>query len=1219
MSETTPDRAWAGRVLFPRSSAELRITTSCPACFVPLTSTVCASCGLDLRHPASTELSTASAAIADALDARLDIIGRIRRETAAAAVAAPAAAVPTSAAPTGAVPTVTVPASAAPLATPAIATPGTATPAVSTPTDGPRRSGIQIALIIVGISLLSVFAVFGLVYAFVTYGSSVRMAIIIGGTLATMIAAAVLARRGLGSTAEGVAALGTVMLVLDAWALRLNDPAGLGSSPETLFWGTALLIVGATAALWSRTNRLATPGVVGAGLLPFGATLVTIHTVRELLPPTSFAPETAGALAGLIVAAGAWAVVPRTRPVARRAAQTVALLVGAASATAALILLVQLDAGARYSPVIAGLVLAAAAMLHVVTLAPSVRAAPPSALGTLVLSVIGGGAAVAAIVGAAVSAGRFDQERVIVSAPLITAVVIGVIAEQGWRRSQAHSPWRTAFAAATVTATTLAAIAAGLTAIVASAAFVEAGTQGLDSLSIDVGDPVASGGAGTVAALGALALCLGLIAASWATLRVLGRRARALTLVGAIVLVASVPLLPSWWAVMAAFGLLAVGGAAALHTARHISMPDARRAVIAFLIPLSSGSAFGAYLTGWAVPRGWIVGLVIALLAIMIARPATGIVPLRAAFVGLAAALVLGAMPALASNLQTTAPSLMVSPASAVLVAAAIIIATSQRGRLASIERQVVGAVAAVAAVIGATTIAPPTIDEAVALGLVVAALCLVEMRGAAGKRSVERIVARALIPLAVARGAALASDGLGIDPSLSSAVAIGAVIVVAAVAVLTAPEVDAAGRVLDARVRSMRSTVTGPTLPRIVSDLSAALAGGVLVLDATARTTQPDLLWITVLVLAGLVLVLAISRDGLIGSASPRRYLGWAALALATIALWMRLADAGETAVEPYVLPLAGAMLLVVAASALLGRSRASAPLRSAAPLTAAALLIALVPSTVQSVSGTETRVVIVVILAVALIVGPLLAERRIDARLPGMSTAIVGAGVASLTLLALAHTADLVVGAQGGALTGLDLLRGALVVIVPSTVGVAGYVLAEGRLRDAATAATIGIAGLSGGALGIVGAVDPVELISLPLAAALLAIGTLRLAAVPAARSWPWLGPGFVVLLVPSLLAIDGAGEPLWRAVALGLAAASAFVGALWRRIQAPFVIGGTVLLVHLLVQSWPLLDLVGRSVEWWLWLGLAGVLIIVIAARFERRLQNVRDTASRISHLR
>lgn len=1198
MSDSTPDRAWAGRVVFPRSSAELRSTTICPACLMPLTSTVCASCGLDLRHPASADLATASASIADALDARLDIIGRIRRETAAAAVAAahltPLAAQP---APTAA-------------AVPPITLVGAAT------ADGPRRSGIQIALIVVGISLLSVFAVFGLVYAFVTYGSEVRMAIIVAGTLATMIAAGMLGRRRLTSTAEGVAALGTVMLVLDAWALRLNDPSGLGSTSEALYWATALLAVGATAALWSRLSGLGTPAVAGAGLLPVGAALATGYLVGEFLPGIVGADVTAGALAGLATAAVAWAVVPSARVFVRRAAQFTALSIGALAAIVAIVSLVELDPGARYSPVIAGLVLAAAAVLHAVTLAPAVREAPARrALDTLAVGAIGSGAALAAIVGAVVSAARFDQDRVIVSAPLIAATIVAVLAEQGWRRSSVGSPWRTTSSSAALTAAAPAAIAGGLAAIVAVAAFVEAATQGLEIIPLGIGDPVTSGERATIAAIGALGLALGVIAVSWAALGVLLRRARALTLLGGFVIVAAVPLLPAWWAVMLAFGMLAIGAACGLHAARRVTATDARRALVALLIPLSTGAALGAFCTGWAVLRGGAVGLLIALLAIAVARTATSIVPLRAAALGLAAALALGSSPPLSADLALAVPALAVSAGSAVIVVAAIVIASSQLGRLSALERQVVGAVALLAALMASVVVTLPAADEAIALGLLAAALAVVALRAP----TVERLVARALLPLVVARGSLLAVDGRGLDPALVAAIAVGAVALVAIIALLTAPRATDDERLLDARVRTARSTVTSAGFSRVIGDIAAVLAGVALVLDASTRSAHPGLLWIPVLVLALLVLVTAISRDGLIGSASPRRFAGWAALALATAALWMRLADAGETAAEPYALPLAGAMLLVVAASALLARRRSGAPARSAAPLAAAALLVALLPSAVQSVEGSDARAITVALVAVALVVVPLTAERRIDAGLPAMSGALVAAGLGGLGVLTLTQALDLLITAGGGALSGAALVRAALVVLVPSAVAVTVRVLAEGRLRDAATAAAVGTAGLGASMLGLVGAVDPVELVSLPLAFALLAIGTLHLDALPAARSWPWLGPGFTALLVPSLLAIDGAGEPLWRAVALGVAAASVFVGGLWRRLQAPFVLGGSALLVHLAVQSWPLLELVGRSVEWWLWLGLAGVLIVALAARYERRLQNVRDLARRIADLR
>lgn len=1215
MSDSTPDRAWAGRVLFPRSAAELRSTTICPACLVPLTATVCASCGLDLRHPASAELAASSVAIADALDARLDIIGRIRRETAAAAVAAPAAPAAPAEAPVSAVAS-----AAAPLASTAVASPPT--PAAPAEVAGPRRSGIQIALIVVGISLLSVFAVFGLVYAFVTYGSEVRMAIIVAGTLATMIAAGMLGRRGLASTAEGIAALGTVMLVLDAWALRLNDPSGLGSTPEPLYWGTALLVVGATAALWSRVSGLGTPGVVAAGLLPLGAALATGHVVGELLPAMGGADTTAGALAGLVTAAVSWAAVPATRSLARRAAQVTALATGALAALVALPSLVALDPGARYSPVIAGLVLAGAALLHAAALAPAVRrSAVRRPLDTLALGAIGAGAALAAVGGAVVSAARFDQDRVIVSAPLIAATLVAVLAEQAWRRAAQRAddapvvPWRTVAASGTLTVAALTAVAGGLAAIVAVAAFVEAGTQGLEAIPLGIGDPVTSGERATVAAIGALALSLGIIALGWALLGVLLRRARALTLIAGIVIVAAVPLLPAWWLVMLAFGVLAIGGALGLRAVRAITTTDARRALTALLIPLSAGAALGAFVTAWAVPRGVGIGLLIALLAIGVARTATSIGALRAGALGLAGALVLGSSPELARDLALAVPSLALSSGSAVIVAAAIVIASSQLGRLAALERWVVGAVALLGALGASALVTLPAVDEAIALGLLALALVVAAVRGAA----VERLVARALLPLVVARGAVLAADGRGLDPALVATIALGALTLVAVVALLAGPVTSTDDRALAARTRTARSTATSAGFPRLVGDAAAVLAAVALVLDAATRSAHPDLLWIPVLVLAVLVLVTAISRDGLIGSASPRRFAGWGALALATIALWLRLADAGETAPEPYALPLAGAALLIVAASALVARRRGAAAPRSAAPLAAAALLVALVPSAVQSVEGLDARAVVVALVAVALVIAPLLTERRIDTALPGMSAALVGAGLGALGLLAIAQALDLLGDARGASLEGAGLLRAALVVIVPSGVAVAARVLAEGRLRDAATAAAAGTAALCAGALGLAGAVDPIELVSLPLALALLAIGTLHLDAVPTARSWPWLAPGFLALLAPSLLSIDGAGEPLWRAVALGVAAACVFIGGLWRRLQAPFVIGGTVLLIHLLVQSWPLLDLVGRSVEWWLWLGLAGVLVIAIAARFERRMQNVRDTAMRIAQLR
>lgn len=1223
-SDTASDRAWAGRVVFPRSTAELRSTSICPACLTPLVSVVCRSCGLDLRNPASAELAAASAAIADEMDARADIIGRIRRETAAGVAAPPAPAVATLSAPAAAA---AAPATVHVAATPSNATAAMAPGATTAVGGGQQRSGIQIALVVVGISLLSVFAVFGLVYAFVTYGSEVRMTIIAAGTLATIVAAGVLGRRGLVATAEGVAALGSVMLVLDAWAVRLNDPSGIGTSPEGLYWGIALLVIGASAALWSRVGSLATPGVVSAGVLPFGSGLVTAHLVGELAPSIQNADAMAGALAAFVTAAVSWSTVPAARALPHRAALIVAQSVGAVAAVLALATLFDLDPGSRYSPAIAGAALAAAAALPVAMLARIVRqriaAGAPVALDRMILGGIGGGAAFAAVIGAVISAVRFDQDRVIVSAPLLAAAALAVLAEQGWHRTTAGSAWRTAFSVATITAAVMAAVAGGLAAIVGVAAFVEAGTHGSAVIRLSPGDPVTSADPATAAAIGALGLSLGITALSWSLVGLLVRRARALTLVGGIVLVAAVPLLGPWWLVMLAHGLLAIGGAAGLYAARRIAAQDARRAVVALCIPLSTGAALGAFLTGWAVPHGWAIGLGVAVLTIGIARPTTAVVALRAVFVGVAASLVLGSLPELARDLASAAPTLDASIGSIVLGGAALVIIVSQLSRLAPAERWVAEAVAVAAALLASWFAVGSTVDEAVALTVLIMALSLVVVRG----ERVERLVARTLLPLAVARTAVLALTGTSLDDSAIGVVALSALIMVAAVG-LVSTRAGAADPAASAG-RAARVAREGDHLDRLVGDIAALVAGIALVLTTalTGSSTDRDQLWLPVLVLALLVLVVSISRDGLIGSASRRRFVGWAALAIAAAALWMRLIDSGETSPEPYALPLAGAVLLVVAANELVRRSRPSpgAPdatntsNSTAAPLTAAALLAALIPTALASVDGSAVRAIAVGVVGIALVIVPLITSARIDRRLPFMTVALVSSGLLALTVLATAQTADLIGTAFGSALEGAELVRAALVVFVLCALAVVVRVLGSGRLHDAATAATVGVAAVCAATFGLFGAVDPVELVSLPVALALLAIGTLQLDRDDAARSWPWLGPGFVVLLAPSLLAIDGAGDPLWRAVAVGVAAASVFTAGVWRRLQAPFVIGGIALLTHLLVQSWPLLAEVGRTIEWWLWLGLAGVLIVVIAARYERRVQNVRAVARRIADLR
>jgi hypothetical protein len=163
-----------------------------------------------------------------------------------------------------------------------------------------------------------------------------------------------------------------------------------------------------------------------------------------------------------------------------------------------------------------------------------------------------------------------------------------------------------------------------------------------------------------------------------------------------------------------------------------------------------------------------------------------------------------------------------------------------------------------------------------------------------------------------------------------------------------------------------------------------------------------------------------------------------------------------------------------------------------------------------------------------------------------------------------------------------------------------------------------SLATAAAAGGLALAIGAVDPFDLVTVPIGVALVVSGAVRLRRSPELGSWPALGPGLAVLLVPALIA-DWSDPVLWRLVALGTVALAAVVAGAMLRLQAPFVLGGVVLLVHAIVQLWPWIRLLYEAVWWWLWLGIAGALLIVIAATYERQLRLARGAVRTISSLR
>jgi hypothetical protein len=147
----------------------------------------------------------------------------------------------------------------------------------------------------------------------------------------------------------------------------------------------------------------------------------------------------------------------------------------------------------------------------------------------------------------------------------------------------------------------------------------------------------------------------------------------------------------------------------------------------------------------------------------------------------------------------------------------------------------------------------------------------------------------------------------------------------------------------------------------------------------------------------------------------------------------------------------------------------------------------------------------------------------------------------------------------------------------------------------------------------------VDPAELVTVPAAAGGLAYGVRTLRTRPESRTWPALGPWLVLLLLPSLLYDFVGGTELWRVVSLGVAAVALVVVGAVRRLQAPLVIGSAVVLVHGVAQLWPWISTSYVAVPWWLWLGIGGAVLIFIAARYERRIQQLRAAITAVTSLR
>ncbi len=652
-------RGYAAPMYFPRRLEDLTGTSNCPACFARLNGEVCDSCRLDLNHPAASRLHDVSLAAANALELRASIVGRMRFEAAQradeltlqqaqavapmATIAAPIAAIGTAASPADATswtaiaepaveePTVTPP--QPPVAPPP---PASATPGGDNFTIEPRRSSVQVTLLLVGVTLLSVAAIFFLVYAFINFGLIWRSVIIGGITVAALVAAQLLRIKGLRATAEGIAAFAVVLVYLDAWAVRENDLFGLGSGNGSIHWGVTFIATSIAFAFWSRASTLRTPSLVGHSVFVPGVMLLAGGITEELvLEDGTFIAFSAGAIAGF------------SQLLAPHRVERVVVLVQTCLAVAVAAFVALFVGDPAIGPALALAVVALVAGAHAYALAALSERAEFRGFG-YAFSLFAGVVAAALMV--PLDTGWHPYSYFV---PAVAAVAVAVGLD-GIRSKLPEGYGRRSLLLATVSAGGVAllvlALPVGTGALTVLVTVASAIFQPWDNAATDtiyfVGDELGW------AVLG-LAIATALAGLLWGVAGMLRRRLVVVAWAAVIALLLAVPLLNTVWMVLAGWLAIAVVALGLLLLGRGERIRGPLVAALAVAGTLG-------YLFGWVSVGTWwastIVGLGLLIgVRMLVARPA------RAAIAAVIAALVIGSAAAVAAHITFHTGSRMLS------------------------------------------------------------------------------------------------------------------------------------------------------------------------------------------------------------------------------------------------------------------------------------------------------------------------------------------------------------------------------------------------------------------------------------------------------------------------------------------------------------------------------------------------------------------------------
>ncbi|MBU8856840.1 MULTISPECIES: hypothetical protein [unclassified Micromonospora] len=1036
-----------------------------------------------------------------------------------------------------------------PAPTPPRPVPVPPTPAVRPGGAEASTRAVQGLLFVLGGLLLGTAAVVFTAVAWATFGVAGRALILFAVTALALVAPLVARARGLRGTAETLASVALLLVVLDGYAAWSVDLAGVSGLPGSRYAALVTAIGAAVAAGYGLVSRLTAPW--------FAAWLLA----QPVLPlaAAAFRPTATGwALVLTVVALGDLAVVVALR---RRTSGTRAALV----------------AGQVLGWTGHGVALVLAAACALVPLALGRAAGTPLLAGGPLLVVT-----LALVAGALAAGGRL---------------------------------WR--------------ATAAGLLVPVLAVALVRPVGELRPGLLLLAAGLVVAALAGAVRALPA-PVRTGPLVGALAVAAALGQVAIVLTgLVGAATASAGFPAwqggrdvpVPSWgWQLPVA--LLLTAGAVALLTPRAVR-------------PLTAVSAAG--LVALAAPAvtatPWPLVLVVdlataaALLLAAVARRRGGqlVVPVAAS----AGAVLLG--HALLVGCAAPAGAVAVLAVTAVLGAA-----LATLGRRGQGAQPVVGGVALAVALLAV----PAGVGVAL-FGL--GAPAWWQLRGAT-----TAVVVPVVAVLAVRRlwtdlsgyastGLALALAGVGLGPLVAPGgepVALYAAVgVLLALAAGAGSRPAVALRAVGAALAVLALLAVAPVVLTVLVDLPVQPWSGVPAAgEASAATAR-----------AGLVLLLLGAAAGAY-AATDRRVAWWlAALPFGAVALPVLATAAGApwpvgpavafgvglaallvaalTGARPAVLVPLGAVLAVPGFGGLLA-TRAG---------TLAALGALVVAGAVTGAAGRAAAVRIAGWPGAVAAATGFAVTASLAAGLPLRTAAFAALAVAAVTLhaaplLRVARPAGsrwaLEAAAQAVALLALLLTGGSLRYAAAVCVLWGVAVAVRVPRRNESPAGRRVLAGVAAGSelvggwlLLAAGGVVVLEAYTLPAAALALGAGLLALRRRSGLTSWPALGPGLAAAFLPSLVSVLVSGEPQpWRRLALGAAALAVVLGGAARRWQAPVVLGAATLVplaLHELARGW---DLLPR----WIFLGLGGLLLIGLAATYERRrrdLVRLRDAVARL----